>query len=337
VLAAAHLVAPLLLAASVGPSSPRVATPPSPVAIYGGRAAQPCEWPSVVALDTGCSGVLVSSTHVLTAAHCFGPQYAWLGEDLGAPAHEVEVEACTPYPGGEPGQANDLMVCTLAQPQAVPPSTLLTAEEAEALEVGLPVMLVGFGESEDGSMGIKRVTSATLGPTNDRGERSIGGEGRDTCSGDSGGPAFAWIEDLGWRVVGITSYGFECGDGGWYTQPHLHEAWLDARVVTDWCASPSGEPPARADWSTACRPPPEDDADPCEHPESSPGCMVHAARDCELGIGLLLCMLGLRHRSARARGRGSGARPRRVDPPQSNRRPEHTTLASPDRAGVTER
>jgi len=53
------------------------------------------------------------------------------------------------------------------------------------------------------------------------------GEGIDTCQGDSGGPLVC--EDTTtntWYLVGITSWGFGCGDGGVYTKCQGYETWI---------------------------------------------------------------------------------------------------------------
>jgi len=54
------------------------------------------------------------------------------------------------------------------------------------------------------------------------------GEGIDTCQGDSGGPYVC--EDIAtntWYLVGITSWGFGCGDGGVYTKCQGYHQWID--------------------------------------------------------------------------------------------------------------
>jgi secreted trypsin-like serine protease len=38
-------------------------------------------------------------------------------------------------------------------------------------------------------------------------EINIGGGGKDSCNGDSGGPVYVELPGGGWRVFGITSYG----------------------------------------------------------------------------------------------------------------------------------
>lgn len=51
------------------------------------------------------------------------------------------------------------------------------------------------------------------------------GENKDTCQGDSGGPLVVFEEDR-WQIVGITSWGFGCGDGGVYTRVGYYLDWI---------------------------------------------------------------------------------------------------------------
>jgi hypothetical protein len=44
------------------------------------------------------------------------------------------------------------------------------------------------------------------------------GGNKDTCQGDSGGPLVTKDSNGKWNVVGITSYGYGCSDGGVYTR-----------------------------------------------------------------------------------------------------------------------
>jgi secreted trypsin-like serine protease len=63
------------------------------------------------------------------------------------------------------------------------------------------------------------------------GELGAGGDGTDTCYGDSGGPIFL-NTDSGDYLVGITSRGWDdvtvdCGQGGIYVRPDAVLAWLE--------------------------------------------------------------------------------------------------------------
>ena len=55
--------------------------------------------------------------------------------------------------------------------------------------------------------------------------------GKDTCQGDSGGPLVLRSEQQSAVVlVGITSWGYGCGDGGVYTRVSSYKDWINARA-----------------------------------------------------------------------------------------------------------
>ena len=42
-------------------------------------------------------------------------------------------------------------------------------------------------------------------------EIAVGGGGKDSCNGDSGGPVYGQLKTGEWRVYGVTSRGGACG------------------------------------------------------------------------------------------------------------------------------
>ena len=58
------------------------------------------------------------------------------------------------------------------------------------------------------------------------------GGNKDTCQGDSGGPLNMRSKSGRWHLIGLTSYGFTCGDGGVFTRLSAHNDWIKKVVQT---------------------------------------------------------------------------------------------------------
>ena len=210
-------------------------------AIYGGEQADPGEWPAVVAVSTGklCTGTLVAPDMILTAAHCFDPEppgsvQIYFGDDL--VSSEVVLaddwgrhpDFCLPKDCGE--DLSDFAWIRLPTPvDGIDPILPITsqAEFDEVMQVGQELWFVGFGEDDDGTIGTKREVLASLTSFNESGrEFRAGGGGKDTCYGDSGGPALVQLASGHWRIAGVISRGGECGQGGIYGVPMPELCWL---------------------------------------------------------------------------------------------------------------
>lgn len=198
--------------------------------IFGGRGTQDCEWPNVGRVG-GCTATLISESIVVFAAHC-GAQHKFARFEGGM--RRIELKGCEINPRFDQsmlGEGIDWAYCELKDTswsKNVPLVPPLRKEELTKIEPSHPVTLVGYGRS---NIGIKAGALAEVDTwiTSLSREAGIGGDGADSCQGDSGGPAFVQLEDGSWRVLGITSYGGVCGEGGYYSLFANAIPWIEKR------------------------------------------------------------------------------------------------------------
>lgn len=201
--------------------------------VYGGNPVASCGWPTAVSLEGSCTGTLIHPEVVVYAAHC-GTKFKSIrfGDDGSGKndGFSVSTKYCRKYPGySENKKGVDFAYCRLSQPvdefPVVPP---LMGCETAALKPGAEVAVVGFGNTEkDSKNDIKHEVYTQLKSIKNN-EAFIGGNGKDSCNGDSGGPVFIELADGSWRAFGITSYGGKCGTGGYYSMMHIGMPWFES-------------------------------------------------------------------------------------------------------------
>ncbi|XP_058495473.1 serine protease 56 [Solea solea] len=233
--------------------------------IVGGSPAPPGSWPWLVNLQVDgslmCGGVLVDSSWVVTAAHCFAGSRSesyWtavVGEfDITKtdPDEQVlKVNRIIPHPKFNPKTFNnDIALVELTSPvvlsEHVTPVCLPSGTEPPT---GSPCLVAGWGSLyEDGpSANVVMEAKVPLLPQSTC-KSALGKElvtntmlcagylsgGIDSCQGDSGGPLIYQDRISGrFQLHGITSWGDGCGEKGKpgvYTRVSAYSDWIQAEI-----------------------------------------------------------------------------------------------------------
>ncbi|KAK7863849.1 hypothetical protein R5R35_003333 [Gryllus longicercus] len=230
--------------------------------IVGGQNADIGEWPWMAALFNGgrqfCGGSLIDNIHILTAAHCVAHMSSWdvarltvhLGDHNIKTNYEVrhivkKVKRVVRHRGFDSRTLyNDVAVLTLDSPvtftQQVRPVCL---PSGNALYAGQTATVIGWGSLRESGRQpeILQEVSIPIWTNNEcrakYGSAAPGGivehflcagyDGKDSCSGDSGGPLM--INNGRWTQVGIVSWGIGCGKGqypGVYTRVTHFLPWI---------------------------------------------------------------------------------------------------------------
>jgi Trypsin len=215
------------------------------------------DFPDCVAVggDGGwcCSGTLVAPNVVVTAGHCVAGgccTQVFVGEDVGRPAdgQVIPVRDAVAHPDYEPPHpTHDLSVLILAEAAEVAPRRIGDATTPAAATV----RLAGFGNTDvfsSGGYGRRRMVDVPIASPNpefgaDPETEFVAGApflDRDSCNGDSGGPAYVQVGD-DWLLAGATSRATAsafrpCGDGGIYTRVDVFEDWVRSVPGGQWPA-----------------------------------------------------------------------------------------------------
>jgi secreted trypsin-like serine protease len=229
--------------------------------IVGGTKAGPQEFLDCVAVggEGGfcCTGTLVGPRVVVTAGHCFGEcsSQVLVGDDVRKKGQVVRVKKAVRHPDWDPNTlANDLTVLVLEQDvTGVTPRPIADGSQIDAATA---LLLVGFGNTDPQStrgFGVKRKVFAPIATTSCGDPAAQGRFGcnadkevvagapflnRDSCNGDSGGPAYVLDAQGRAFVAAATSRATSeasrpCGDGGIYVRLDRYKDWIRATAETN--------------------------------------------------------------------------------------------------------
>ena len=214
------------------------------------------EYPDCVAVGSDdawrCTGTLVSPNVVVTAGHCVHGGCAsrvFVGEDVAMPERGtvITVKRAVSHPEySPPNPTHDIAVLILAKDADCTPRKVA---EGDMLDRAASVRLAGYGNTDvfsSGGYGRRRMVDVPLAGADPRygadpATEFVAGApflDRDSCTGDSGGPAFVeWRKH--WYLAGATSRATAstmrpCGDGGIYSRVDVFEEWMSSVPGGHW-------------------------------------------------------------------------------------------------------
>jgi secreted trypsin-like serine protease len=224
-----------------------MAASPALAIVHGKAVNQPRfleDYPWAVAIQnpvTGgvCSGVLISPTHVLTAAHCTGVRKRVLvGNTSRRRARSLGVAEALRHPGFDKDTKQfDVGLLRLEEPVDLPTIPLISeGEYLLAVQEGVPAIIMGWGKRPGSDFSDRLVRAAIyLRDLGMHGTQLVYRDRGGPCGGDSGGPLIVEGVDGGAVLLGIASVtaGNLCSTGGGiaaYTNIAAVRSFIDDNV-----------------------------------------------------------------------------------------------------------
>jgi len=228
----------------------------------GGVEATAHSWPWQISLQIRgqhiCGGSLVSSQHIVTAAHCFGmgtnpsSYKVLLGlhdrSSTGSSHKAINVLKILKHPEyNSPNEhSNDIAILKLSTPVQFDNAISTICLPDSDVPAGKKCVVTGWGETQGTGNNQKLLQVAIpiidKSTCNDRthyrglvDETMIcaGEAGRDSCQGDSGGPLVCQRSDGTWELQGVVSWGVKCAEvnrPGVYTRVTKLKSWIQQNL-----------------------------------------------------------------------------------------------------------
>ena len=191
-----------------------------------------------------CTGTLIGPRKVLTAAHCLedptaSQMHFVIGARLSSPDYTLNVASIKQHPSYNSSTiTNDVGLVTLSQD--APIASLDVNKSMDSSWVGTALFFVGYGVTNaatNSGAGKKRSVWITISDVSTK-TFDYGDPGKNTCYGDSGGPALLKESNGSYLVAGVTSYGDQnCAQYGVDTRV---DAFLDFIGATGGSSSSGG-------------------------------------------------------------------------------------------------
>ncbi len=227
--------------------------------IMGGSKVAAKDFPDCVAVgkeigddvDWQCTGTLIAPTVVISAGHCSRvATHVFFGIDVTRKGTRVAVDRRVRHPDYNKAKNHDLLLLILEKPVKVKPRRIASSD---LIAVATDGRAVGFGNVDATGQfgyGMKRQVDLPIASPSctgkvggqsdksaygcDRDLEMVAGKpllGRDSCSGDSGGP-FYLARGNSWLLAGATSRSTKsamstCGDGGIYARVDQYREWIE--------------------------------------------------------------------------------------------------------------